>query len=206
MWKDNGLQLVMLPTENKTMLFRDSEVIYTTCELGLPKFDRLISPSLEGLYLYLLSDEEIKIGDIFLTNEGSIETATGMYGNCPYDLINEVGGQYKVISSTDPSLNIPTFTESFLEEYVKRYNSKKSLEVDCNEVIDNAISIQFKEEKCITPIIKYTFGGEKMYTLAQMEMRLFEGIAHAISYPETFITGICLDSTKTKNWIKENLK
>ena len=92
---------------------------------------------------------------------------------------------------------------------------------------DNAISIQFKEEKpCThevveeamkivskdvrTPKVTYPFNikhnGERVYSRAQMEMRLFEGIAHAISCPETFVTGICLDSTKTKNWIKENLK
>ena len=207
MWKDKGLQLVMLPTTNSSNLglYIDTKNIVLRKQSDIPRG--------ESQYLYLLSDEEIKEGEIVLTDENSIERATGLYGNFPCDLINEVGGQRKVIAATDPSLNLPQFPSSFLEEYVKRYNSKKSLEVEveytkegrwnwggsdpiCDAWIlnseDNTISIRFKEEK--------------MYSQAQMEMRLLEGIGHAISYPETFVTGICLDSTKTKNWIKENLK
>ena len=213
MWKDKGLQLVMLPTTNSSNLglYIDTKNLVLRKQSDIPRG--------ESQYLYLLSDEEIKEGEIVLTDENSIERATGLYGNFPCDLINEVGGQRKVIAATDPSLNLPQFPSSFLEEYVKRYNSKKSLEVEVkyesywedyhgretNEESDfcynlnrlkvnpdNTISILFKEEK--------------KYSQAQMEMRLLEGIGHAISYPETFVTGICLDSTKTKNWIKKNLK
>ena len=138
MWRDKGLQLVMLPTENKVNALRgfsDRSLLFRYQE----NYQILES---EGnltcyYYLYLLSDEEIREGEIVLTDENSIERATGLYGNFPCDLINEVGGQRKVIASTDPSLNIPQFPNAFIEEYVKRYNSNKSLEVevDCNEVV-----------------------------------------------------------------------
>ena len=234
MWKDKGLQLVMLPTENESKLSLD---FYGRLFLGAyPKGTPL------NQYLYLLSDEEIKEWDNYLDDCNDIRKAV----TSVKEYWSNRSSYKKIIASTDPSLNLPQFPNAFIEEYVKRYNSKKSLEVEVEYMSnfissnkwkiefeelntnDNTISIRFKEEKkpCThevvaeamrivsrdvrTPKVTYPFdikhNGERMYSQAQMEMRLFEGIAHAISYPETFVTGICLDSTKTKNWIKENLK
>ena len=236
MWKDKGLQIVMLPTENESKLSLD---FYGRLFLGAyPKGTPL------NQYLYLLSDEEIKEWDNYLDDCNDIRKAV----TSVKEYWSNRSSYKKIIASTDPSLNLPQFPNAFIEEYVKRYNSKKSLEVEVEYIIEHdlrtrnkeeefkevlvikegEISIRFKEEKkpCThevvaeamrivsrdvrTPKVTYPFdikhNGERMYSQAQMEMRLFEGIAHAISYPETFVTGICLDSTKTKNWIKENLK
>ncbi len=81
-------------------------------------------------------------------------------------------GFKKIIASTDPSLNLPQFPSSFLEEYAKRYNSKKSLEVevDCNEVVRQQSSDRYYDNDVYC-------NGEKVasfdYRLQEEEMDRF---------------------------------
>ena len=213
MWKDKGLQLVILPTTNSSNLglYVDTKNLVLRKQSDIPRG--------ESQHLYLLSDEEIREGEIVLTDENSIERATGLYGNFPCDLINEVGGQRKVIASTNPSLNLPKLPTSFLEEYVKRYNSNKSLEVEveyesywedyhgretnveldfCYNLNrlkvnpDNTISILFKEKK--------------KYSLGEVE----ELCGKAFDAGEAYRSGSCEGFKQIHpnkyEWIKENLK
>lgn len=220
MWKDKGLQLVMLPTTNSSNLglYIDTKNLVLRKQSDIPRG--------ESQYLYLLSDEEIKEGDWFIGKDldgcnyvlkcDSIKDAY-----CYTD--NKAKGGYgivkKIIASNNPSLNLPQFPSSFLEEYVKRYNSKKSLEVEVkyesywedyhgretNEESDfcynlnrlkvnpdNTISILFKEEK--------------KYSRSEVE----ELCGKAFDAGEAYRTGSCerfkqIHPNKYE-WIKENLK
>ena len=219
MWKDKGLQLVMLPTENKVNALRgfsDRSLLFRYQE----NYQILES---EGdltcyYYLYLLSDEEIREGEIVLTDENSIERATGLYGNFPCDLINEVGGQKKVIATLDPSLNLPQFPSSFLEEYAKIYNSKKSLEVEVSynvnskyydfyngEQVNQYISA-YKVKVDLNNTISILFKEEKKYSRGEVE----ELCGKAFDAGEAYRTGSCEGFKQIHpnkyEWIKENLK
>ena len=167
MWKDKGLQLVMLPTENKVNALRgyaDRSLLFRYQE----NYQILES---EGnltcyYYLYLISDEEIREGDKYYDSHNNlILTASESSDHNTY-------GYKKVIACLNPSLNLPQFPSSFLEEYVKRYSSKQPMEVELeyeeydhdeewSEIggayetskkrvklnPDNTISIRFKEKK-----------------------------------------------------------
>ena len=201
MWKDKGLQLVMLSTDNKAKFAE-----YTTPheEDGKIKFQRG-EYNLNSFYLYLLSDEEIKEGDWCCKKDVKgwvfkwVDTTNDWYDNSK-----------KIIATTDPSLNLPCFPSSFLEEYVKRYNSKQPMEVEAkyrlnsdtgNNVTEweelvlnrgNTISIRFKEEK--------------MYSRGEVE----ELCGKAFYAGEAYRTGSCEGFKQIHpnkyEWIKENLK
>lgn len=202
MWKDNGLQLVMLPTKEETSLIIDDN------SRTLHKLDNPKEAAWGFQQLYLLSDEEIKEGDWCCKKDVKgwvfkwVDTTNDWYDNSK-----------KIIATTDPSLNLPCFPSSFLEEYVKRYNSKKSLEVKveytkegrwnwggsdpiCDVWIlnseDNTISIRFKEEK--------------KYSRSEVE----ELCRKAFDAGEAYRTGSCEGFKQIHpdkhDWIKENLK
>lgn len=249
MWRDN-MQLVMLPIRDNSVLHLINNKLLLF-NVAPKKYDGL--GGLNPQSLYLVNDEKIKAGDTFVTddrdrksdNDGNpiwVLHKCHEIRNCWIfaDNVNDIGynpeWSKKVIKS-----NISVFHNSFLAEYVNRYNTKKdmSIEVDCNEVTwkqspdryeDNDVycngiketsfnyELEEQEMDAFTEslgkqpkmnednTISIRFKKEKMYTQSQVEVRLLEAIAHAISYPETFITGICLDSSKTKDWIKNHLR
>ena len=107
----------------------------------------------------------------------------------------------KVIASTGPSTNLLQFPSSFLEEYVKRYNSKKSLEVEVEYVCghwmvheNNIIFIRFKED------------AQRMYSKEDVE----ELCRNAFKAGEAYRTGEHIYFKQIhpneNAWIKENLK
>lgn len=252
MWKDKRLQLVMLPTEKETTLFLDELGIYTTCKYGSPQTGKSINSSVIGQLLCLLSDEKIKEGDVIYWN-GKIAIAINTtytestkkiiaisvptlkiwdgkhYGQeCPLGLSNDDGKTYI-------DINLPQFSDSFLEEYVKRYNSKKSLEVEveyseCNnsnwddliEINNNTISIRFKEEKkpCTHEVVKEAMKmtskevrtpdisrmEEKMYSVSLKELTAILNLGMTIRQDQ--LNGHCNRSGNEilADWIKENLK
>lgn len=186
MWKDKGLQLVMLPTENKVNALRGY-------------VDRSL------LFRY---QENYQI----LESEGDITCYYYLY------LLGDTSGWNKVIASNNPSLNLPQFPDSFLEEYVKRYNSKKSLEVEVSynvnskyydfyngEQVNQYIST-YKVKVDLNNTISIRFKEEKMYSRSEVEKLC----GKAFDAGEAYRTGSC-DLFKQihpdkHEWIKENLK
>ena len=227
MWKDKGLKIVMLSTNDKVgigCIFKkiksspfplSEEVSVGGIVLNENPIVVESNEYFEAKYLYLLSDEEIKEGDIYLDDCNDIRKAV----TSVKEYWSNRSSYKKIIASTDPSLNLPQFPSSFLEEYVKRYNSKKSLEVEVkyesywedyhgrgtNEESDfcynlnrlkvnpdNTISIRFKEEK--------------IYSRSEVE-KLCEKAFYA---GEAYRTGSCEGFKQIHpdkhEWIKENLK
>ena len=216
MWKDKGLQLVILSTTGEIAI--GNICMYKTGLLRLAK--ERSSDAMKAIYniiphhLYLLSDEEIKEGDTCFDTRplqyGHIFNCIGFSRSIGYEgWIKNEGGLIlgkdqciKVIASTDPSLNLPSFPQSFLEEYVKIYNSKQELNVevwlgngDRPRLINitNQINIRFKEENR-EPKVSYTPKGEEMYTRKEVEFLL-----RALNDDKDGI----FDCSK---WIIENLK
>lgn len=90
-------QVVMLPTENKSNI----------CIVKLNDEDILVNnKGYNSQHLYIISNDEIKDGDfhIISDHEG--------YGD----------KKYKIIATTDKSLNLPQPSQQFIEEYIEEYN------------------------------------------------------------------------------------
>ena len=190
MWKYKGLQLVMLPTEEKlnigSLCMSKTGLLHILKSCSMEAMCSIYEPKPQ--HLYLLSDEEIKEGDIYLDDCNDIRKAV----TSVKEYWSNRSSYKKIISSIDPSLNLPQFPNAFIEEYVNRYNSKKSLEVEVEyEEYDhdeewseisgayetfkervkvnepNTISIRFKEEKMYTEeevdALKYEIVDLKQY-------------------------------------------
>lgn len=116
-------KVVMLPTNKKSNIY---------LELNNPE-GMLIINNLISLYdrerfkdyfpqhLYILSDEEIKEGDCWAINKNN-DTLYFLDSMGVYD------SWLKVIASTDPSLNLPIPSQSFIEEYTSEYTKGNKIE------------------------------------------------------------------------------
>ena len=205
MWKDKGLQLAMLPTTNNSTIVkskRDGSVVcHPLVTIGWSCFQ----PShWEPQYLYLLSEGKIEEGDIYLDDCNDIRKAV----TSVKEYWSNRSSYKKIISSIDPSLNLPQFPNAFIEEYVKRYNSKKSLEVEVEYIIEHDLRTRNKEEEFKEVLvikegeISIRFKEEKMYSRSEIEKlcRRASYIGHDIAWCDE------LHKELVDNWIKENLK
>lgn len=168
MWKDKGLQIeigwALTPMKQSTVARCSVNDYLVYKESGL---HQNILGQIHPIDVNLFSTDDIVSGDWFLPIDGCIEKAKDNYFKLPHDR--------KIIASNNPSLNLPSFPSTFLEEYVKRYNSKQpiGIEVEYEEYDhdeewseisgayetfkervkineNNTISIRFKEEKPCT--------------------------------------------------------
>lgn len=224
MWKDKGLQLVILPTENKVNVLRgyaDRSLLFRYQE----NYQILES---EGdltcyYYLYLLSDEEIKEGDWCLETMAinSIFQYSGnsrkSYNDSDVVLLFDSKGNNhnlkhskKIIAATNPSLNLPQPPPSFLEEYAKRYNSKQPMEIEVEYRLnsDTGNNVMEWEELVLNSdnTISIRFKEEKMYSRSEV----VELCSKAFSAGEAYRTGSCEGFKQIHldkhDWLKENLK
>lgn len=115
-WKKH--KIITLPTFTKSLLQRIGESTWFECNK-----DNLIDNRYTWQHLHVLSDDPLKIGDKIYEcldngNPLSIDTCTEDH------LIRIAHGIdtqcYKIIASTDKSLDLPTMPDSFLKEYCER--------------------------------------------------------------------------------------
>ena len=158
-------------------------------------------------YLSLLSDEDMRVDDINVPSDFSSEGDLSITSAEDLEIVNDkFHGYFKVVATNNPSLNLPGFIGSFLEEYVKRYNSKKSLEVEVeymsNFISSNKGKIEFEELNTNDNTIHIRFKEEKMYSRSEIEKlcRRASYIGHDIAWCDE------LHKELVDNWIKENLK
>ena len=160
MWKDKGLQLVMLPTNERVyvggMFIKTKECPVRidgdmkVGEMTLNENPRVTGTNeyFEAQHLYLLSDEDMRVGDINVPSDFSSEGDLSLTSAEDLDVVNDkFNGYRKVIACNNPSLNLPQFPNAFIEEYVNRYNSKKSLEVEVEYIIEHNLRTRNKEEE-----------------------------------------------------------
>ena len=94
-------------------------------------------------HLYMISNDKIKEDDYYYSiQKNEVETPTGIYkADKSYKLANEDYNDYKVIMTTDKSLNLPEIPESFVEKYIKRYND--------NDTVEYVLVLEYNNKKLI---------------------------------------------------------
>lgn len=179
-------------------------------------------------HLYFTSDDEIKEGDWFIKIRGT-NNKPSLYREHKQAFMNsewlnssDVNDCFKVIATTDTSLLIetefkylkdilPQPSPQFIAKYVEEYNKGniiKEVMVEY-EPIGNWRHTEFIHTRDIPKVDK-----SNQITITRIKdswnreehtKALKNAIYQAISYPETFVTGICCDDTKINKWIEENL-
>lgn len=88
-------------------------------------------------HLYITSDEEIKEGDCWIyskpLNEIHFLTKAGYPKNNPKYWLKDI---YKVIASTDPTLNLPQPSPQFIQKHIEEYNKGNVINEVMVEYID----------------------------------------------------------------------
>ena len=120
---DKKCKVVMLPTNNKAILYLDSIGIYSK---------NRVDNSILGHNLYILSDDEIKEGDWYLDTLNNLVF--------PYNKIHkQLPTDKKIIALTDSSLMSvtgqmihgsyhPSIPQSFIGYYISEYNKSNKIE------------------------------------------------------------------------------
>ena len=103
-------QVVILPTEQYTNLCLGHNLSYVESKNSISidaiwKYIKLQYPY-KPQHLYIISDDEIKEGDLHITSDHE------GYGD----------KKYKIIATTDASLNLPQPSQQFIEKYIESYN------------------------------------------------------------------------------------
>lgn len=108
-------------------------------ELRLPltgvELRRLVAGSAvwKAQHLYLVSDEAIEVGDIWMKPTGKINISacsTVAFNNPEWLNSSDCVHIKKVVASTDTSLNLPSIPQSFLEKYVESNGSINEVEIE----------------------------------------------------------------------------
>lgn len=128
-------------------------------------------------HLYLLSDEEIKEGDWYLVGLNKVRKAITHTSTIIKTTVKEFGfsGWKKIIASTDPSLNLPTFSQSFVKKYcdlgginsvMVEYNTEHvPHEIDSNYFLDINYLKTRPDNTIITKKIKDSFTRDEVIKL-----------------------------------------
>lgn len=134
-------RVVMLPTNEKAS-FNHSQLCFDTEGFYKDKLVKIHQPNLNRVkpqHLYVLSDDEIKEGDWIYHN---LDDQPIMVTNEPQFADKDALIRYgyrKIIATTNPSLKVKTFyeiegdqllslpstSESFIDEYITKYNKGK---------------------------------------------------------------------------------
>jgi len=148
-------KVVMLPTNEKSNIWWSGQKLLFN---NTPE-----DPSRgECQYLYVLSDDEIKEGDWFINRQYFIEVNDEPeydIWQCDDKTILDVDCK-KVIASTDPSLiikgeypynanidlNLPSLPQSFVEEYVSKYNKGNKIE-DIMVKYEEMVNVSLKNDE-----------------------------------------------------------
>ena len=107
--------VVMLPTESNSFICLKENLLINAndggCKLGYNP------PNWLTQHIYICSADEIKEGD-WVTNGTQIAQVNCLTIDDPNKHLHS-----KVIASTDPSLNLPTASEAFIQKYIEKYNA-----------------------------------------------------------------------------------
>jgi len=111
--------VVMLPTEKASHLYILNK------ELKFGFYNQKSKPEWTDLinqHLYITSDEEIKEGDWYYNNHyNSVALCTSIHA------LNR-NNQFKIIATTDTSLELPQLSQSFIKTYIEAYNNGKVID------------------------------------------------------------------------------
>lgn len=146
-------EVVMLPTNKSNFgISKNGTMDYIT---------DITSPFLTPQHLYVISNDEIKTGDCVVSKrfnmfsgvyKASYKDAIGwiMEGDLKFD---QTTLYFKIVATTDPSLNLPMISKGFIEKYIEQHNINKNIndvlveyENDTLKIKNNTITIRkFRE-------------------------------------------------------------
>lgn len=116
-------KVVILPTNEKATV---KDIVISPRYKGLIQlfgsFENSYKDECKVQHLFVISDDEIKIGDWFMNRQYMIETNQKEYEIWLCGDVKPNSDPHKIIASTDSSLNISALHPSFIEEYIQRYN------------------------------------------------------------------------------------
>jgi hypothetical protein len=128
-------KVVMLPTNRKAVngqLCLNNSYLPNLTQPLVIGYD---SPHLTPQHLYILSDDEINDGDwIFVDYYHRTESYKdkGIWRfkkpSCPMPYWGNTRFAKKIIATTDPFLNLPSPSQSFIDKYVEEYNKGNKIE------------------------------------------------------------------------------
>ena len=118
-------KVVLLPTTDESSCISSEQmkgkIFYKT-----PMFTQKL------FHLYILSDDKIEEGDSYFTILDGLSIGYNLYGVFRgYDTYNKTDtlpkNVKKIISSTDPSLNLPQPSPQFIQKYCDEYNKDNQI-------------------------------------------------------------------------------
>jgi hypothetical protein len=155
-------KVVMLASNGESQLYK---TMYKLCRSSI-SYKQELSPNQQNQHLYITSDNEIKEGDWYLTDNNKVLQATNTILGLVYaegDHGRQIRHCQKIIATTDPLLgytdhrvspvpnfcSLPSPSESFIKAYIEAYNN--------GNVIDSIlIEVDYHYERAI-PICKCPF-------------------------------------------------
>lgn len=227
-------KVVMLPTNEKAT-DNTKPMLWLGAISKQLRYDKngtgWIDKSILVQHLYIISDKEIKDGwNYFESSNGMIKVITnqrvktiGTYKGVIATTDKSLGvkllephkDKYGDVRYNEFSNSLPQPSQSFIEKYIQSYNKGQ-------QIVDVLVEYEIRKYDSVRNVINSE--GEYFYDLKiskdntitikriknfwdreEVISKLNKAIGEAISYPEKFVTGICLDSTKTNNWIEQNL-
>lgn len=148
-------KIVMLPTANESELWINDSQGGKLCDFSQPL---KATSGNKNQHLYILSDEEIKPNDIWYDDKDKYVTSANL--RCLRQ-VNNSDECFKVIASTDKSLNLPGIPQSYIEYYIEEYNEGNKIEeVELNIQLYNEFSQEIElpyynpKQKYVSTIIE----------------------------------------------------
>jgi hypothetical protein len=148
-------------------------------------------------HLYFLSPDKICVGDWVIEYQKGDFIGEVHFINSEYKIAQNI--QYKIIASTDNSLNLPKPSNLFLQVYINAFNIGEKIE-EClvqmeevyqpyyenNEFHKNATKYQFKITKREITIKKVKGSWNRKEILTDIESAIIKGLTLA-EYRDTWI-------------------
>lgn len=207
--------VVMLSTNEKTSIYLNSIEKISNLIFNPNNFpyheDLIADNDWISQYLYILSSDEIKEDDWCINK--NLDTLYQVK-DIP-ETYNPSKDWYKIIATTDKSLNLPGISQSFIEKYIEKYNKGKKIEevnvVYIDILKESILEIQSKEiisKGRYQPKVKdNTISIKKIKTSWNREevvSLLYKSFEEMSDWKNEGLTSHNL-SLNIKNWIKENL-
>jgi hypothetical protein len=152
--------------------------------------------------LYILSDEEIKEGDLYFPPSYTIQKA-GDKEHC--EVLNSLN-PLKVISSTDKSLNLPVIPQNYIKYFVEQYNKGNIIEeVELETTYNITPELQGQMNPPIKAELKLQ-NNEVCPTILEISYCINCGEAKELHQYESKFEKVCFDCARKLGLIAPEIK
>lgn len=205
---EETLQTALVPTENASQYFKYID----NYKLWRGSDEKATSPNQVNQILLVLSNEEIKEGDLFLNSANQIKKCLVVHSggnfNCTGGFTYYKSSCKKISASTDKELTPNSFIESIPDWWVEDYNKSggcSGVQInDFREYKDTSEMLKFAGGKVslLRPKVEVAEGVEGKLTQLDLADAQFIGFRHGVDN-KSDITGLVTSMGLTKNeWDK----